>query len=85
MLQNKKIKAAAIDVWYNYKPEKDKNGLQYPYKHPFHELDNVVLSPHRAASPFADLSRWEDVVENLNQIAENRVPFKNVVDLDLGY
>ncbi len=53
------IGGAALDVWYNYNPKKDKKGKKYPFKYPFHKLKNVLMSPHRAASPFDDLSRWE--------------------------
>ena len=32
------ISGAALDVWYNYNPEKDKHGKEYPYNYPFHKL-----------------------------------------------
>ncbi|MFX0209131.1 MAG: NAD(P)-dependent oxidoreductase, partial [Candidatus Hodarchaeota archaeon] len=55
-LRDNIIAGAAIDVWYNYNPDPDDQGRKYPYSHsfPFHTLDNVILSPHRAASPFDD-------------------------------
>jgi phosphoglycerate dehydrogenase-like enzyme len=83
-LKYKTIAGAAIDVWYDYRPE-PLNGLYYPYKYPFHELDNVVMSPHRAASPFSDLKRWDDVIENIKRFARNDSDFLNVVDLKRGY
>jgi phosphoglycerate dehydrogenase-like enzyme len=82
-----RILGAAIDVWWDYAPQPDAQGRRYPYdaqRHPFHELPNVVLSPHRAASPFGDLGRWEEVVENLRRFAANE-PLLNVVDLEHGY
>ncbi|MHA1745370.1 MAG: NAD(P)-dependent oxidoreductase [Promethearchaeota archaeon] len=86
-LQEKVIAGAAIDVWYEYHPEEDEQGRKYPYTYPFHTLDNVVLSPHRAASPFDDLARWDEVVENLKRLASNPsgTDFLNVVHLDREY
>ncbi|UCH78084.1 MAG: hypothetical protein JSU81_10235 [Candidatus Coatesbacteria bacterium] len=79
------IAGAALDVWYDYRPEADKSGRKYPYYYPFHDLANVVLSPHRAASPFGDLARWEEVVENLKRFASGRDDLLNVVDLGREY
>ncbi len=84
-LKSKTIKAAAIDVWYHYRPDADEEGKKYPYHFPFHELDNVILSPHRGASPLDDLERWNDVVENIKRVANGEDGFLNVVDLEEGY
>ncbi len=86
-LNNKFLAGAAIDVWYDYTPEPDNKGRKFPYdkSHPFHELGNVVLSPHRAASPFNDLERWDEVVENIRRFAKGRDDYINVVDLREGY
>lgn len=81
------IAGAALDVWYDYRPEPDDRGRRYPYApaHPFHELPNVVLSPHRAASPFDDLGRWDEVIENIRRVADGRTDLLNLVDLERGY
>ncbi|MFX0114822.1 MAG: NAD(P)-dependent oxidoreductase [Candidatus Hodarchaeota archaeon] len=87
-LKEEQIKGAAIDTWFEYRPESDAQGRQYPYeaeKHPFHTLDNVVLSPHRGASPLDDLKRWDEVVENITQFATGKREFINLVDLDREY
>ncbi len=86
-LKNKVIKGAAIDVWYNYKPEENEHGHKRPYSKdcPFHELDNVLLSPHRAASPMNDLERWDEVIENIKRMCNNQRPFLNEVAIELGY
>ncbi|NHJ14699.1 MAG: hypothetical protein EAX95_13550 [Candidatus Thorarchaeota archaeon] len=84
-LKEKDIAGAAIDVWYNYRPEPDENGRKYPYAYPFHELDNVVLSPHRGASPMNDLRRWDEVIENIKRFVAGRDDFLNIVDLEKGY
>ena len=79
------IAGAALDVWYEYSPEEDENGKKYPTNFPFHELDNVVMSPHRAASPFSDLGRWDEVIENIHRCATGQTDFLNIVDLERGY
>jgi phosphoglycerate dehydrogenase-like enzyme len=86
-LSQGKIAGAGIDVWYDYQPE-EVDGKKYPYnssKYKFHELDNIVLSPHRGASPMDDLERWDEVVENLIRIYANRTDLLNIVDIEEGY
>jgi phosphoglycerate dehydrogenase-like enzyme len=84
-LEQKTIAGAGIDVWYNYKAEPDENGKRHPSAYPFHTLDNVILSPHRAASPFSDLKRWDEVVENIRRFADGEKEFLNVVQLEREY
>jgi phosphoglycerate dehydrogenase-like enzyme len=85
VLAKKLIAGAAIDVWYEYRPEPDDENRLYPFHHPFHELDNIVLSPHRGASPMDDLERWNEVIENITRYAQGRTDFLNIVDLERGY
>ncbi len=84
-LLNKTIARAALDVWYRYRPDPNETGKKYPYSYPFHELPNVIISPHRADSPFDDLERWNDIIENIWILASGQSNFKNIVDLDHGY
>ena len=84
-LKNGIIAGAAIDVWYEYRPESDKEGRKYPYSYPFYELENIVLSPHRAASPFDDLERWDEVIDNIKRYAAGRTDYLNVVNLERSY
>ena len=84
-LQKKELAGAAIDVWYNYNPDPDDLGRKYPFILPFHTLDNVVLSPHRAASPLNDLERWNEVIENILRFNRGERTFLNVVDLEHEY
>ncbi|MBD3194973.1 MAG: hypothetical protein GF317_07965 [Candidatus Lokiarchaeota archaeon] len=84
-LKDKTILGAAIDVWYEKKPKADKNGKKYPFHFPFQKLENVVLSPHRGYSPFKDLLRWDEVIENIIRLSQNRTDFINLVDLKEGY
>ncbi|MHA1235708.1 MAG: NAD(P)-dependent oxidoreductase [Promethearchaeota archaeon] len=84
-LKNKTILGAAIDVWYNYHPKVNKKNLKYPYEFPFHKLENIVLSPHRGYSPFSDLLRWDEVIENINRISQGRSDLINIVNLKEEY
>jgi phosphoglycerate dehydrogenase-like enzyme len=43
-LAKRRIGGAVLDTWYRY-PEPGNSGLR-PSRHPFHELDNVVMTPH---------------------------------------
>ena len=82
-LLNGKIKGAALDVWYS--DALIKGGKQYPCREfPFHELDNVVLSPYRAGYVQNLSPHLEGVVNNLLLFAnEGRV--QTQVDLIEGY
>ena len=84
-LKERQLSGAAIDVWYEYKPEPNAEGRKYPSHFPFHELDNVVLSPHRAASPFDDLQRWCEVIENIKRFCAGKTDLLNIVDLEREY
>ena len=84
-LRDRTIAGAAIDVWYDYQPEPDKEGRKFPTKFPFYNLENVVLSPHRAASPFDDLRRWDEVIENINRFVKGEKKFLNEVNVEEGY
>ncbi|HDZ19343.1 hypothetical protein LCGC14_1789110 [marine sediment metagenome] len=84
-LKERIIKGAAIDVWYNYHPETDHEIKKYPFNFPFHALENIVLSPHRGYSPFNDLLRWDEIIENIIRLANNRQDFLNIVDLKEEY
>jgi len=84
-LRDKIIAGAAIDVWYDYRPEPDEQGRKFPTHYPFYTLDNVVLSPHRAASPFDDLKRWDEVIENITRFVRGEKKFLNEVNVEEGY
>jgi len=84
-LAEKTIAGAAIDVWYNYQPEPNSKGLKYPSSYPFHTLENVVLSPHRGASPMNDLRRWDEQIEIISQFARGENQYLNTVNISEGY
>ena len=83
-LFNKNIAGAALDVFWNEKSPKKVKDKIYPYNFPFHELENVLLSPHRAASPMSDLKRWDPVIENILRLKEDK-PLINLVNVNEGY
>lgn len=84
-LENGKIAGAAIDVWWDY-PDKWGSAGQLPSeKHPFHKLDNIILSPHRAAyseNVMKDQIRF--VARNILRFIEGEEPL-NQVDIENEY
>ncbi len=78
------IAGAALDVWWDETPKPGTDGLSYPYHYPFHQFDNVVMSPHRGSSPIEDVRRWRSVVENLGRLARGE-ELINKVDISRGY
>ena len=84
-LKENRIYGAGLDVWYNYpKTEQDRVNT-YPADFPFHELSNVVLSPHRGGKvDQTEKMRLDGVAQLLNAAARGE-PIPNPVDLDLGY
>jgi phosphoglycerate dehydrogenase-like enzyme len=79
------LHAAGLDVWYRYPPDEAARAHHWPATYPFHELDNVIMSPHRggAADETARL-RMTALAELLNAAAAGQ-PIPNRVDLDAGY
>ena len=84
-LESGRLAGAGIDTWPRESEPVAQDGGRWPYARPFHTLSNVVLSPHRAASPFTDLDRWDDVLANLRTALAGGDAFVNRVDLGLGY
>jgi phosphoglycerate dehydrogenase-like enzyme len=82
-LTSNKDAFAAIDTWYNY-PTKD-NPSPYPsLKNNFHELNNLILSPHRAGYTDAGFLHLDDAIENLNRFKQGR-KLINVISLNDKY
>ncbi len=82
-LFNKQIGAAAIDTWYNY-PSPSNPKVFPSLEFPFHELDNIILSPHRAGYVDSGFPHLNDAIENLNRGAKGE-PLKNIVSLYNNY
>ncbi len=70
-LRSGRIAGAALDVWYQYPSDPAEPRL--PSRLPFHELLNVLLSPHNSAWTLPTIEgRVEDIAENINRLAEGR-------------
>ncbi len=86
-LKNNHLGAAAIDVWYNYPEDEPSRAHTTPAEFPFTELENVVLSPHRAGglhSQDTERLRMEHLAALLNHAAHGE-PLPNRVELSRGY
>jgi len=77
VLSERSIAGAALDVWYRY-PHAP--GLSPPATRPFHDLPNVLMTPH--------VSGWTDgmldaraklIAENIRRVALDETPL-NLVD-----
>ena len=76
-LKDGHLGGAALDVWWQYptevKPERR------PSRRPFHELPNVLMTPHSSSSSGATADRrWSVVAGNLDRFARGE-PLENVV------
>jgi phosphoglycerate dehydrogenase-like enzyme len=83
-LSDEVIAGAAIDVCLTSARAGQSGAALLRPGHPFHELPNVVLSPHRAASPIYAPERWDEVVELIARQVSGQ-PLINVIDLAEGY
>lgn len=86
-LRSRKLAAAGIDVWYRYPEDEDDRAATFPSAYPFHELDNVVMSPHHGGAygvPFTEARRLTDLARLLNAAARGE-PIPNRFDLTAGY
>ena len=71
------VGGAALDVWWQYptgaEPERR------PSRHPFHELPNVIMTPHCSGWTEGMVTRrWAEVAANINRFARGE-PLENIV------
>jgi phosphoglycerate dehydrogenase-like enzyme len=81
------LAAAGLDVWYRYPEDAAARRHTLPSAYPFHELDNVVLSPHVGGgfgAPYTERRRMAHLARLLNALHRGQ-PAPNRVDLALGY
>lgn len=84
ILKEHRIKGAGLDVWYEY-PKDPLTEIKYPSKYPFHELENVVMTPHVAwKTPESERLQLLQVAENIKRISNGEEPI-NLVNIELGY
>ena len=76
-LREGRLAAAALDVWYQYPTSPDE--VMHGSRLPFHELPNVIVTPHLSAWTDAMIARRiRRVAENLDRLASGR-PMENVL------
>lgn len=71
------IAGAVLDVWWRYPTAEEprRRGSAFP----FHELDNVLMTPHSSGWTEQMMDRrWDMIVANLRALARNE-PLRNVV------
>ena len=82
-LAHGRLAGAGIDAWYTYPNPFAAD--TYPSQYPFHELENVVLSPHAGShAPEGKLGQLEGTLSNLAALIETGRPM-DVVDPSAGY
>jgi phosphoglycerate dehydrogenase-like enzyme len=84
-LSSKRLASAGLDVWYQYPQREEDRSNTPPSKYPFHQLENVVMSPHRAGMwNESERVRMEHLARLLNCAARNE-PMDHLVDIRRGY
>jgi phosphoglycerate dehydrogenase-like enzyme len=65
-LEDGHLGGAALDVWWRYPTSAEPE--RRPSRHPFHELPNVLITPHSSSSTEATADRrWSTVAANLDR------------------
>jgi phosphoglycerate dehydrogenase-like enzyme len=76
-LRDGTIAGAALDVWYRY--PRGPGEVVQPSRHPFHELENVLMTPHVSGrSRRTSARRWRFIGDQLERLARGE-PLQNVV------
>lgn len=83
-LRDHTIRAAGIDVWWKY-PRDGNDADAPPSNFPFHELRNVVMSPHRGGWILAAEEERFKALQALLVAAASGEPIPNKVNKELGY
>ena len=84
-LKSGRLFGAGLDVWYRYPEDVAARKSTSPGDYPFHELDNLVMSPHRAGHVReTEEMRVRGLAKLLNQAARGE-PIDHPVDIDKGY
>lgn len=84
-LASGRLGGAGLDVWTRYPESEEARASTLPSARPFHELDHVVLSPHRAGhGRGTEAARARDLARLLDAAARgDAIPHR--VDVERGY
>ena len=75
-LKDGHLGGAALDVWWQYPTAAERE--RRPSRRPFHELSNVLITPHSSSSSEGTADRrWSAVAGNLDRFARGE-PLQNV-------
>ena len=77
-LKEKVIAGAGMDTWYNNPKNPYDTDCKPSLKFPFELLNNLVLSPHRAAMIAGELPHLEDAIININRTIDGLEPINEV-------
>lgn len=76
-LSRQRIAGAVIDTWYRYPDAEEPHPL--PAEQPFHELDNLIMTPHMSGWTQGTIERRKDAIaDNINRLAAGR-ELRNVI------
>ena len=76
-LRDRAIGGAALDVWWRYPDATEPE--RRPSRYPFHELPNVIMTPHCSGWTEGMVARrWAEVAGNINRFVRGE-PLQNVV------
>jgi len=76
-LRDRTIGGAALDVWWQYPNAAEP--VRRGSRHPFHELSNVIMTPHNSGWTAGMVRRrWDEVAENIGRFVRGE-PLINVV------
>lgn len=76
-LRDHQIGGAALDVWWQYPDAAEPE--RRPSRHPFHELPNVIMTPHCSGWTGGMVARrWAEVAGNINRFVRGE-PLINIV------
>jgi phosphoglycerate dehydrogenase-like enzyme len=63
-LRDGRLGGAAIDVWWQYPSPAEPN--RRGSRHPFHELPNVIVTPHNSGWTSGMVRRrWDEIADNM--------------------
>lgn len=76
-LRERRIAGGVIDAWYHYPTPDDLRVA--PSRHPFHELPNIIMTPHSSIWTDGMIERrWSEIARNIDAVASG-APLINVV------